>query len=529
MFALAPLSSSDDVDFRRDVWPILEMNCLDCHDEGETERARLGTRSGLFEGFGSQAPVVPFDPEASRLYQLVTLDPGDPDRMPKDGLPLGEDEIETIRQWIAQGAKWTDPKDPSKVRPKKPEAREEPVPTEDDDPVEQELARLKREIQVPAKIDFARDIRPILSDNCFFCHGPDANRREGKLRLDTRDGALGERRRADPVIIPGDLLGSELVQRILAEEDYIRMPPVDSGRVLEDRERRLLAAWIEQGAEWQDHWSFVPPRQAEVPSNLSQWQRNPIDGFVARRLEEEGLEQAPEADRRTLIRRVTFDLTGLPPTLAEVEAFVADEREDAYAHLVDRLLSSPRYGEHRARYWLDAARYGDTHGLHLDNYREMWPYRDWVVRAFNDNLPYDRFVTEQLAGDLLDNPTQDQLVASGFNRNHVTTNEGGSILEEVYVRNVVDRTSTAGTVFMGLTLGCAVCHDHKFDPVSQQEFFELFAFFNSMDGSAMDGNVKNSPPFMKVPSEDQRKRRAELAANLEAFERQIEAKIDTLP
>ena len=227
----------------------------------------------------------------------------------------------------------------------------------------------------------------------------------------------------------------------------------------------IIAKWIEQGAPWQGHWAFVPPTQAPLPEvRHNDWPRNPIDSFVLAKLEKKSLRPAPEADKITLIRRVTFDLTGLPPTVREVDAFLADDAPDAYERLVDRLLQSPHYGEHMARFWLDAARYGDTHGLHLDNYREMWPYRDWVMRAFNHNMPFDQFTIEQLAGDLLPDPTEDQLIATGFNRCHVTTNEGGSIEEEVYVRNVVDRVVTTGTVFLGLTFDCTRCHDHKYDP-----------------------------------------------------------------
>ena len=239
--------------------------------------------------------------------------------------------------------------------------------------------------------------------------------------------------------------------------------------------------------------------------SITEWPRNEIDHFILARLQHEGLTPQREAPREVLIRRVTFDLTGLPPTLAEIDAFVNDQSPNAYEQVVDRLLKSKHYGEHQARFWLDAARYGDTHGLHLDNYREMWPYRDWVVRAFNANMPFDQFTVEQLAGDLLPNATLDQQIATGFNRCHVTTNEGGTIPEEFYVRNVIDRVETTGQVFMGLTLGCAVCHEHKYDPISQTEFYQLFAFFNNIDGSAMDGNVKDHAPFVYVPTEEQTK------------------------
>lgn len=365
--------------------------------------------------------------------------------------------------------------------------------------------------QQPA-IDFDRQIRPILSNHCFACHGPDEEHRAAGLRLDRKDDAFA-------VITPGDAAGSELIRRIRHADPDELMPPPAADQPLDDAEKALLERWIEAGAPWAEHWSLVPPRRPDLPAvGDPAWARDPVDRFVLARLEDEGLTPNPEADRRALLRRVTLDLTGLPPSPAELRAFLADESPEAYERAVDRLLDSPRYGEHMARFWLDAARYGDTHGLHLDNYREMWPYRDWVVRAFNDNLRYDEFVVEQLAGDLLPEPTVDQRVASGFNRCHISTNEGGSIKEEVYVRNVIDRVSTTGTVFLGLTLGCAVCHDHKFDPIRKREVYQLFAFFNNLDGDAMDGNDKAPAPVMKVQTPAQRDELAQLARDQAAID-----------
>ncbi|QDT41393.1 Planctomycete cytochrome C [Gimesia alba] len=359
-------------------------------------------------------------------------------------------------------------------------------------------------------------IRSILSENCFQCHGPDAKKRAADLRFDTREGAFAELD-GHKAIVPGNIEQSELITRIITADADLKMPPADSGKELTAEETALLKRWIQEGAEWQDHWSFVTPKKAPLPAvKQKDWVRNPIDQFILSRLEKEGLKPSPEADRRTLIRRVTFDLTGLPPKPADVEAFVNDKSPNAYEKVIDRLLESPQYGEHMARYWLDVARYGDTHGLHLDNFREMWPYRDWVIKAFNTNLHYDQFVIEQLAGDLLPNATMDQQIATGFNRCHVTTNEGGSIAEEVYVRNVIDRVETTGQAFMGLTLGCAVCHDHKFDPFTKTEFYQLFAFFNNLDGPAMDGNIKDSPPSLRVPNAAQSKQ-------LKAFKDQLAA------
>ncbi len=355
-----------------------------------------------------------------------------------------------------------------------------------------------------AKIDYNRDIRPILSDACYACHGPDEEQRKAGLRLDTPEGALAELKDGVKAIVPGAPDESELIFRIEEDDPSIHMPPAKSGKTLTPDQVALIRKWVEQGAAWSSHWAFLPPRRPALPevSNTT-WPRSPIDRFILARLEAEGLQPSPEADRETLIRRVTLDLTGLPPTLSEVDAFVNDRSPNAYEKVVDRLLDSPRYGEHMARFWLDAARYGDTHGLHLDNYREIWPYRDWVIKAFNDNKPFDQFVIEQTAGDLLPNPTRDQIIATGFNRAHVTTNEGGAIEEEFYVRNVIDRVETNGTVFLGLTIGCARCHDHKYDPIKMRDFYSLFAFFNSLDGSEMDGNAAKYPPVVQVPTEAQ--------------------------
>jgi hypothetical protein len=378
-------------------------------------------------------------------------------------------------------------------------------------------------------VDFNRDIRPILSDTCFKCHGPDAESRAADLRLDNKQDVFD----VASVVVPGDLDASELYQRIISDDKYSVMPPHDSGRSLTSEQKEKIKIWIENGAQWSLHWSLEPIKKAQPPS-ISDVQaipnnvqvENPIDNFVFAQLAKRNLAPQVEADRRTLIRRVTFDLTGLPPTLEEVEAFVNDQSTNAYERVVDRLLNTPQYGEHMARFWLDVARYGDTHGLHLDNYREMWPYRDWVIDAFNSNMPYDRFGTEQLAGDLLDKPTEQQLIATGFNRAHVTTAEGGSIDEEVYVRNVIDRVNTTGIVFMGLTVGCAQCHDHKFDPFTQKEYFELFAYFNSLDGPAQDGNQKDPPPVLKVPDPVQRGELARLKSELDANRLALENALD---
>ena len=283
------------------------------------------------------------------------------------------------------------------------------------------------------------------------------------------------------------------------------------GKSITAADIEILKQWVAQGAEYQGHWSFIAPVRRDPPATkFESHVRNSIDKFILSRLESEGLEPSPEADRVSLIRRATIDLTGLPPTPAEVDAFLADQSADAYEQVVDRLLKSPRYGEHQGRIWLDAARYGDTHGLHLDNERSLWPYREYVIGAFNQNMPFDRFTIEQLGGDLIPNATVDQKIASGFNRCNVSTSEGGSIDAEVLVRYAVDRTEALSTVFLGLTLQCAVCHSHKFDPISQKEFYSLYSYFYSMADRAMDGNALLPPPILKLPTSEHLKRQRDL-------------------
>ena len=362
------------------------------------------------------------------------------------------------------------------------------------------------------KVDFQRQVRAILSDKCFQCHGPDEGTRMADLRLDTHEGALSKRDNGT-TIVPGDLEASLFYQRITHKSEVLRMPPVYSKKELTVEQIDILRRWIEEGASWDQHWSFVPLEKQEPPQvDKASWVRNPLDRFILERLEQEGLEPAPEADKRTLARRVALDLTGLPPDQGVLESFLSDTSANAYEKLVDKLLASKHWGEHRGRYWLDAARYADTHGIHIDNYREMWAYRDWVIQAFNENKPFDEFAVEQIAGDLLPNPTLDQLVATGFQRCNMTTNEGGVIPEEYEVIYAKDRADTMGTVFLGLTVGCATCHDHKFDPIAQRDFYSLTAFFRNTTQFVMDGNVSDPPPVLVVPVEDDRDEWNELRA-----------------
>ncbi|WP_148075359.1 DUF1553 domain-containing protein [Bythopirellula goksoeyrii] len=346
-------------------------------------------------------------------------------------------------------------------------------------------------------LQYNRDIRPILFDSCISCHGPDSASREADLRLDVRDAAIDA-----GAIVPGDPESSELIRRIHAEDDE-RMPPVETKKTLTEEQLDTLSRWINEGAEYEPHWSFIPPANPPLPEvKNSWWVRNEIDRFVAGKLEDADLAPAPEADRRTLARRLSLDLTGLPPATEVVQDFVDDTSANAYEKLVDRLLESPHWGEHRGRYWLDVARYADTHGIHFDNFREIWSYREWVIDAFNQNMPFDEFTIENLAGDLLPNATLEQKIGSGFNRCNITTNEGGAIAEEYNVLYARDRTETTSVTWLGLTAGCAVCHDHKFDPLTQKEFYELSAFFNNTTQAAMDGNIKDTPPVVVVPQDE---------------------------
>ena len=353
-------------------------------------------------------------------------------------------------------------------------------------------------------VDFNREVLPIIADKCFACHGPDANTREADLRLDLKDGLFGTSEMGQPIVAPGDSEESELFFRITEAEGDEKMPPEDAVLQLTDDEVDTLRQWIEQGAEWKGHWSFVPPVKPEIPDVTNpDWIKNEIDHFVLNKLDEEGMRPNEEAPRETLIRRVSLDLIGIPPTPEEVDAFINDKRPDAYERVVDRLLTSPQFGERQAFIWLDAARYSDTNGYQRDTKRYMWHWRDWVIKAFNDNMPFDQFTIEQLAGDLLPDATLSQKVATGFNRNHRINGEGGIIPEEYAVEYVADRVATTGTTWMGMTFECARCHDHKFDPISQKEFYQIFAFFNSVPEEGKGRERGNDKPFLPVPDEEE--------------------------
>ena len=473
------------VEFNRDIRPILAASCLACHGPNETAR-QADLRLDTEDFIGSI--VVPGDAQASPLFQRLTT--GDPvARMPpaSTGGSLSDAQIDAVRRWIDGGAHWGE-------------------------------ARAAAADAPPAAgrvVDFAREVRPILSENCFTCHGPDAGSRQRALRLDVQEGPFADRGEfGGPVIVAGAAEDSLLIHRITAGDLTQRMPyrrgfessvmPGLEDDALTEEEIETLRLWIDQGAEWQAHWAFIPPERPLLPPVADgDWVRNPIDRFVLARLEGDGLAPSVEADRTTLLRRVTLDLTGLPPTEGEIAAFLNDDSPDAYEEAVDRLLSTSAYGERMAVEWLDGARYADSSGYQTDAERSMWRYRDWVIDAYNANMPFDQFTIVQLAGDMLPGATLDQRIASAFNRNHSQNGEGGIIPEEFLVENVVDRVSTTGTVWLGLTLGCARCHDHKFDPISQQEFYEVFAHFNNVPERGKAFKYGNSPPMITAPTDDQ--------------------------
>lgn len=371
--------------------------------------------------------------------------------------------------------------------------------------------------------DFNRDIRPILSDTCFACHGPDDGKRKAGLRLDLPENALKGGKSGHPAITPGKMEASELVRRILSTDPESVMPPPDSGRKITPAQIELLQRWVADGGRYAQHWAFVPPARPTPPTvQQSPWVRSPLDQFVLARLEQGGLHPRPEADRATLLRRASLDLTGLPPSVEELDAFLADRRPDAYEQVVERLFRSPHHGERLALDWLDTARYADTHGYHIDSARDMSLWRDGVIAAFNANQRFDAFTLEQLAGDLLPNATPEQRIASGFNRNHMINYEGGAIPEEYHAAYLHDRVNTTATAWLGLTLACAQCHDHKYDPITQRDYYRFYAFFNSIDESGLDGRYGNAKPLIKRPEPANSAELARREAEVKELEAQLE-------
>jgi len=398
------------------------------------------------------------------------------------------------------------------------------------------------------KVEFNRDIRPIFSDTCFQCHGPDEKQRKSGLRLDIRIEALKPAKSGAVAIVPGKPEQSELIARVLTTDEDDLMPPAELHKPITAQQKDLLKRWIAEGAEYQGHWAFITPTRPEVPvisdkskvvsgasgltTNHSSLQ--PVDAFILSRLDKEGLTPSPEADKATLIRRVTLDLTGLPPTIEEADAFLNDKSPQAYEHLVDRLLGSKHYGETMAMQWLDYARFADSHGFQTDSSRSMWPWRDWVINAFNENKPFDQLTVEQIAGDLLPNAKRDQIVATGFNRNHRLNGEGGIIAEEWRIENIIDRVETTSFTWLGLTLNCCRCHDHKYDPFTQRDFYSLFAFFNNnQESGTIQGSSNrsggNSPPTIDVPTPEQDLKIAKLNADLKAAQERVADAVKALP
>lgn len=376
-------------------------------------------------------------------------------------------------------------------------------------------------------VNFNRDIKPILSQNCFQCHGPDDATRAAKLRLDKSDSATTPAESGATAIVAGDPDHSELLARITSTDPDLHMPPGETKKILTAEQIDLLRRWIAEGAEYQGHWAFEKPAQCQLPPlNADHASRiaNPIDRFIAARLEREGLRLSPEADRHTLIRRVSLDLTGLPPTPAEVDAFVADQSANAYEKVVDRLLMSPHYGERMTISWLDHARYADSNGFQTDTSRDIWAWREWVIKAYNRNMPFDQFTVEQLAGDMLANATPDQIIATGFNRNHRLNGEGGRIEQEWFVETVIDRVETTGLTWLGLTMNCCRCHDHKYDPITQKEFYQLFAYFNSVEESGVlspqGKKGENTPPLMTLVTPELESQQSALQVGIAAAEEQ---------
>ena len=390
--------------------------------------------------------------------------------------------------------------------------------------------------QAFAKVEFNRDIRPILSDTCFHCHGPDEKERKAKLRLDIKGDALKPAKSGEVAIVPGKPEKSELMARVLTHDEDDIMPPKELNKPLTQAQKDLLKQWIAEGAEYQGHWAFITPSRPEVPQvpSFKSQIANDVDAFILSKLEKEGLKPSPEADKQTLIRRASLDLIGLPPTPEEVDAFVKDTSPQAYEKVLDRLLKSEHYGELMALQWLDFARYADSHGFQTDSSRQMWPWRDWVIKAFNENKPFDQFTIEQIAGDLLPDAKRDQIVATGFNRNHRLNGEGGIIAEEWRIENIIDRVETMSFTWLGLTMNCCRCHDHKYDPLTQRDFYSLFAFFNNVpESGTIQGTSNrsggNSPPTIDVPTAEQEVKLAKLNADLKAAQQRAADAAKTLP
>ena len=497
------------LDFVRDVQPILAASCVRCHRAARTEGGlRLDTREGLLEGGDSGGAVVRGDGKGSLLYErLMARDPEE--RMPQRAGPLAPAQVETLLRWIDDGAAWPD----GVVVRMAPTARP---------PAAAPQSRAARTAGTRADgplVTFNRDVRPILADNCYACHGPDRNRRKRGLRLDREEVAKAALPSGQVAIVPGSPEGSELFRRITDPDEKRRMPHVSSGKDrLAAAQIETIRRWIEQGAEWEPHWSYITPTRPPVPPvKRADWPKNPVDAFILAGIEKQGLSPSPEAPPRELLRRLSLDVTGLPPTPDEVRAFLADTTPGAHERQVDRLLASPRFGERMAAHWLDLVRYADSVGYHSDNPRTVWRYRDFVIGAFNRNLPFDQFTAVQLAGDLLPDASTEQRIASGYNRLLQTTEEGGAQPKEYRAIYLADRVRNASTVWLAASLGCAQCHDHKFDPYLAKDFYSFGAFFADVKEKPVG---RREPDYL--PDESQRPALEAVNAEIERLRKELE-------
>jgi Protein of unknown function (DUF1553)/Protein of unknown function (DUF1549)/Planctomycete cytochrome C len=509
---VAVVAPAQAVDFQRDVLPIFQANCFKCHGEEKTRGDLRLDSPAAFVRDGMPAVFAPGDPDDSLMIELITLPEDDDDRMPSKGDPLTVEQIATIKAWIAEGGTFGDWAGVV-AGPKTLPARTMPAE------VQVALA------QTAAPVVFNRDVRPILSDNCFKCHGSDSNKRKADLRFDVEE-SMRRDRGGFAAVQQGDIQASALVAHILATDDDDRMPPMDSGKSLSPSEKAMLIRWIEEGAAFKEHWSYIPPTRPASPDvRNAAWVKNPIDRFVLARLEAAGLEPSPEAKPYILHRRVSFDVTGLPPDPKSVARFAKSKRGAAYEKLVDRLIASDHYGERMAIDWLDLVRYADTNGYHSDDARDTWPYRDFVINAFNENMPFDQFTVEQLAGDLLPNATVEDKIASGYNRLNQITSEGGAQPGEYIIKYAADRVRTTATTWLGMTMGCAECHDHKFDPITQKDFYSFSAYFADIKevGKYSHGN-DNYAPFLEIVTPDTKKELKAIDHELEKLRKKSQNK-----
>ena len=514
--ALALTSTVQAADFAGEVWPILGQHCIRCHTEAKVEgELRLDTPDGIAAG-GEYGAIVNHDePLKSVILELVMLPEDDPDRMPAKSDPLSEDEIAVIREWLESGAStdgWT------AEMGAEANARAVAYWAEKS----QDTVVLPETFETDIEeISFNKHIRPILSDNCFTCHGPDGAARKAGLRLDNVEDAFAERE-GGPVIVRGDAKSSLLIQRIFHHEPEEVMPPPSVEKYLTDYEKHLVAVWIDQGAEYEPLWSYVKPERPQI-SSLPQddWSANEIDRLLMGTWANAGIEPAPEADPVTLVRRLHYDLTGLPAAPAVVDEYVANPTAQAFAALRDALLNTPQYGERMAIHWLDQVRYADSNGYHSDEERSMYPYRDYVIKAFNENKPYDEFTVEQLAGDLLPNPTREQLVATGFNRLNQITAEGGAQPKEYRAKYNADRVRALGSVWLGSTLGCVECHDHKFDPFAIDDFYEFAAFFADVEETDVYPGRSLWEPILRLPTPEDEAEYARLDAEIAVLKEEL--------